>query len=212
MFIICEWREEEKRLTFFLLSRTDLFARRSLCKLNFLTRARDKGRSPPQAPSPAGAGCHPRHFDIDEGNLREHCWRRRLMRRVRARAPKGSRGPLYPRPSWHFLCSLSLSVSCSLFLSSSACCMMNCISTPYALRTIVLRDCRVIRRIIARVKLAPRLSSVLSRLNDADERYFARSLLRGNRWRWHQQFFNGVKWRNYYNCCIIEWCLGEITR
>lgn len=31
--------------------------------------------------------CHPRHFDIDEGNLREHCWRRRLMRRVRARVP-----------------------------------------------------------------------------------------------------------------------------
>lgn len=56
-------------------------------------RVRDKGRSLPQAPPPAVAGCHPRHFDIDEGNLREHCWRRRLMRRVRARAPREAPGP-----------------------------------------------------------------------------------------------------------------------
>lgn len=118
-----------KEIGFFLLSRTGLLSRESLCKLNFLTRARDKGRSLPQAPSPADAGCHPRHFDIDEGNLREHCWRRRLMRRVRARAPGGSRGPLYPRPPP--VLTFPIPFPLSLSLSSSACCMMNCISTPY---------------------------------------------------------------------------------
>lgn len=109
MFIVCEWRKVENRLglSFF---RGRVFSRGSLCKLNFLTRERDKGRSLPQAPSPAVAGCHPRHFDIDEGNLREHCWRGRLMRRVRARAPRGSRGPLYPRPDISYT-TLSLSHS-----------------------------------------------------------------------------------------------------
>lgn len=75
----------EEKLSFVGGLREPVFL--SLCKLNFLTRARDKGWSLPQAPL-AVVCCHPRHFDIDEGNLREHCWRRRLMRRVRARAPR----------------------------------------------------------------------------------------------------------------------------
>lgn len=116
-------REERASL---LLSRLDPRDRGPSVNSIF-QRVRDKGRSLPQAPPPAVAGCHPRHFDIDEGNLREHCWRRRLMRRVRARAPRGSWGPVAP------IAPPPPTVSSTFFFSlySSACSMMNCISTPY---------------------------------------------------------------------------------
>lgn len=159
-------RDGEKESAFFFRGRV---LARGLYVNSIFQRVRDKGRSLPQAPPPAIAGCHPRHFDIDEGNLREHCWRRRLMRRVRARAPRGSRGPvapIVPPPLLLFPLPFFLSVY------SSACSMMNCISTPYtALRTIVLRECSVIRRIIAARETAD--TSALSRSNDADEQYFS---------------------------------------
>lgn len=92
MFIMCKWQSStwrgRRRERSFFFREWVLARERGLSVNSIFQRVRDKGRSLPQAPPPAVAGCHPRHFDIDEGNLREHCWRRRLMRRVRARAPR----------------------------------------------------------------------------------------------------------------------------
>lgn len=84
-----------------------------------------------------------------------------------------SRFPFTPIPLFPVPVFLAPSISHFLLLSPRFCLQHDELhfDTLQLHRTIVLRDCLVIRRIIARVKLPPSLLARLSRSNNADGRY-----------------------------------------